>query len=615
MSLIRSTSTNMARMETESDRPNPLAIPELISLVIDYVDAPSDLMNCSRVNSVWSAPALEKLYRGSVSDIRYRTPDIKELNSLYSASPEHFAEIFRSIKHITIAPRTPATIEIGNNDPMPIDYRNERRYVCDEECDILDDDTAVRSLLQPRGKGPTSLAIPFAFMKMKHGLSFLSDLIFQPDLKFLTLDRSYCPDLTINPGKRLSNLEALSIHRTNIEWGGEKREVKALAKWLLQCDLKVFQISQSDFHSTPLPRYGSRDMERILGALWRHRNLQALAFKIQCVRGYIGSICEHLEIEMGTPPWPRLKALYLDHPDQYWLNKLPTFDHLQIFESRGYFMELPNGIQNMAMSISRCKHFQVVDVEFIDVQDIGIILMIASGCPRLRQLRVDSAHAGFMSGDHFSRLLRALPHIEVLEVPLMFGMTPPTIHDLATFCPKLEVLVMPRTRLHVTLHSLMKTTPLCLLAEMRMANVLFNDPERHKEQVDMQHLAKEWSRVFPRLRRAPLPYWVGESEGLIDQELRRKVTEIGSHGQSTIGVSKMPVNKLGVRPQLYSTDSRIRRQLWASLKYESSVHPKDFTGYGRRWRTDFEIQAFGWPVIPIQGFLGSKILDQVVYSA
>lgn len=44
--------------------PNPLVIPELVSRIISYVDAPIELLHCSCINSMWSIPALQKLYRG-----------------------------------------------------------------------------------------------------------------------------------------------------------------------------------------------------------------------------------------------------------------------------------------------------------------------------------------------------------------------------------------------------------------------------------------------------------------------------------------------------------------------------------------------------------------------
>lgn len=85
---------------------NPLVIPELTSRILSYVDAPVDLLHCSCINSMWSTPALQKLYRGSMNDMRFRTPEIGWLNSLFIASRERFARNVGYIKHLTIAPET-----------------------------------------------------------------------------------------------------------------------------------------------------------------------------------------------------------------------------------------------------------------------------------------------------------------------------------------------------------------------------------------------------------------------------------------------------------------------------------------------------------------------------
>lgn len=152
---------------------NPLVIPELVSRIISYVDAPIDLLQCSCVNSVWSISALQKLYRGSMNDMRFRTPEIGWLNSLFIASRERFARNVGFTKHLIIAPET-----------------QDWRFVCLEKCRPLRDRRSAELLLRPRGKGPTSLAIPFEFVE--HNLSPLWDLIIHPDLKSLTIDHAYC---------------------------------------------------------------------------------------------------------------------------------------------------------------------------------------------------------------------------------------------------------------------------------------------------------------------------------------------------------------------------------------------------------------------------------------
>lgn len=163
---------------------NPLVIPELASRIISYVDAPVDLLQCSCINSMWSTPALRKLYRGSMNDMRFRTPEIGWLNSLFVASRERFARNVGFIKHLTIAPEGIAT--------------EDSKFVCLEKCHLLRDRWSAEPLLRPRGMGPTSLAIPFELVE--HSLSPLCDLIIHPNLKFLTIDQVYCDLLYFDSG-------------------------------------------------------------------------------------------------------------------------------------------------------------------------------------------------------------------------------------------------------------------------------------------------------------------------------------------------------------------------------------------------------------------------------
>lgn len=142
---------------------------ELVSIIISHVDAPIDLLHCACVNRIWNELAMRRLYRGSMHDKRFRTPDVGWLNSLYVASPERFTRNVRFIKHLLIAH--------GENGAANRLFHDRQR---------------AELLLRPNEKGPTSLAIPFEF---DHDIYHLRDLIFHPDLKFLTIDLVYCRQL------------------------------------------------------------------------------------------------------------------------------------------------------------------------------------------------------------------------------------------------------------------------------------------------------------------------------------------------------------------------------------------------------------------------------------
>lgn len=168
------------------DVSNPLTILELVSLVVSYVDSPRDLVYCACVNSTWNTPALQKLYRGSMNDMRFRTPDIGWLNSLFVASPERFTRNAGFTKHLTIA--------------SEINTRGNSGTLCVERCRLLLHHKRAQLLLRPRGKGPTSLAIPFPLVK--HNLFPMSDLILHSGLRFLTIDNDLCEGLVSDYSRR-----------------------------------------------------------------------------------------------------------------------------------------------------------------------------------------------------------------------------------------------------------------------------------------------------------------------------------------------------------------------------------------------------------------------------
>lgn len=597
---------------------NPLVIPELVSRIISYVDAPIDLLHCSCVNSVWSIPALQKLYRGSMNDMRFRTPEIGWLNSLFIASRERFARNVGFIKHLTIAPETIATEDL--------------RGVCLEKCRPLRDRRSAELLLRPRGNGPTSLAIPFELVEQD--LSPLCDLIIHPDLKFLTIDHVYCNLLNFDSGalhehtslsvsppriaffpppgldlKRLSNLVALSIHRSE-----EELEIEKLCEWLAHCDLKIFQIDQFQ----QLEHLSQPHMVQLLRCLWRHQNLQALALRISCGETGTGEICADLEKEIGTTCWPRLRALYIKAVDQYWLQKLPMFEKLRVLELRDIVSLLPDFVKDVAYSISRCRYLQVVDLEFRNVDDSEIFPTMASGCPLLQRFCVSILNPGpEMTGDQFSRLLQALPQVELLSLSVRFRMTASKLRDLVNCCSRLKVLEMDQTRLHLSLESLVEAPSLSGLRELRLRSVWFENPSRYAQLRSLQSIATEWSRVFPQMRRSPCSADVFGPEIHIEEHPSSRESDGDDDNWSTDNDSEMSLDDPGLDgPGLdfdeYDSDwFHVRRRLWKLLGYEMDDCPEVITGIKHMWQTNFEIGTFDWPIIPMQAFLDPQTYPRV----
>ena len=161
--------------------PNPLMVPELVNHVISFIDRPMDLFRCSMVNSMWTTRALQMLYQGSMNDMRFYTPDLSFLDSLFVQSPEHFAQNVGYIKHMTITTKPGVSCLRAYNV-----YESETNKIHD----ILRGRTGAELLLRLKGKNLVSLAI--LFLQGHEGIPYLRDLILHPDLKFLTIDHEYC---------------------------------------------------------------------------------------------------------------------------------------------------------------------------------------------------------------------------------------------------------------------------------------------------------------------------------------------------------------------------------------------------------------------------------------
>ena len=156
-----------------------MMIPELVRFIVGLVNDPPDLLNYACVNKTWSMPALQKLYTGSINDLRYRTPNIGSLNSLFIASRERFARNMSFVKHLVIAPEQPAERSYC-----------EGEYCSMKKCRPLRTRQDTKLFLKPQGRGPVSLAIPFKIEGQD--LNPASDLLLHPRLQYLALDYQHC---------------------------------------------------------------------------------------------------------------------------------------------------------------------------------------------------------------------------------------------------------------------------------------------------------------------------------------------------------------------------------------------------------------------------------------
>jgi hypothetical protein len=161
--------------------PNPLTIPEIVGLVVENIDMAPDLLSAACVNNTWNVLALKKLYRGSLNDMQFRTPDIGSINCLLVASRERFARNMSFVRHLLLCPETPTVDDAANPDT---------RLACFEKCRAIRHREFAEHLLRPRGRGLKSLTIPFEMVDQDW--SRISDLLLAPTIEFLAIDNYYC---------------------------------------------------------------------------------------------------------------------------------------------------------------------------------------------------------------------------------------------------------------------------------------------------------------------------------------------------------------------------------------------------------------------------------------
>jgi hypothetical protein len=168
---------------------NPLLFPEIVGLVLDNIYMVPDLLSCACVNSIWSVLALKKLYKGSLNDMQFRTPDIGSLNCLFVASRKRFARNMSFVKHLLLSPETPTVDDAAHPDV---------RLVCFEKCRAMRHRQYAELLLRPQGRGLASLTIPFEIIDQDWSL--ISDLLLTPTIEFLAIDNHYCGLLMASSG-------------------------------------------------------------------------------------------------------------------------------------------------------------------------------------------------------------------------------------------------------------------------------------------------------------------------------------------------------------------------------------------------------------------------------
>ena len=365
-----------------------------------------------------------------------------------------------------------------------------------------------------------------------------------------------------------------------------------LSVCLEHCDLKMFQLDSFEL----LPGLSEEEMEPLLRRLWRHRNLQVLALWTNCDDTTHGGLCADLEVQSRMPCWPELGALYMVETDRYWLQKLPLLKKLQILELRHARIAELEIDETIADSISRCHSLCSLDLRINDVEAPELLPTIANGCPLLRRFYVHLySPSADLTGDQFSRSVRALSHLELLSFDVPFLMTASALRDLSDSCPRLKLLSMKRTHLYISMKSLLAIPPLSSLRVMNLGLVYFDEHHRHTRAGGLEGVAREWKRIFPQIWHTPCPY---DAVKLIsDREDNSSILKAGSDGGSSSTKDDGRKISRSMSDDQGSNSPRLGRQFWKLLDYSAENTSNLALRFNHKWQTDLEIELFGWPVV------------------
>lgn len=105
----------------------------------------------------------------------------------------------------------------------------------------------------------------------------------------------------------------------------------------------------------------------------------------------------------------------------------------------------------------------------------------------------------YLGEDQFVHLLRAMPHLEFLDLDVKFQMDGETLRELVLHCPRLVVLDLRYTQLHLSIGTMIGLHPFRQLETMRFACIYFKDLPRLQSDAGLT-IATLWRRIFPRLR-------------------------------------------------------------------------------------------------------------------
>lgn len=435
---------------------------------------------------------------------------------------------------------------------------------------------------------------------------------------------------------RVLTIKALTLYKSENEVSPD-----TLCDMIELCDLQFFHFEE---------RWDNRifptEISALLECLGRQKNLKALVLILP--NSSPDSTLTRMIGEEQRKIWPNLKALHLRLGDDHWIEQVPDFSKLQILCIQKVAQGIGRFKRGLTSETRQCRNLQVLDIRFQEYDEgIEALLDIVYRCPLLKKFRIlheqPCEEQVWSKKTGFSSLLRALPHLEFLELDLKFRIDGARIRDIAIYCPRLTVLRLSDSQLCLSLAQMMRTaTPLWQLKLMFFADVLFENPRGLMEPHRFCTLAAEWSRIFPKLRQMPCPF---DLIFLRDMPEREIISGSGSDNRnerppSTLADTKTShhsseptqrdVSTLSGNEEMSTEDGEdseedsdeddgrgkptggyagsdwhiLRVKLWKELHYTPgySAHEK----IANLWTTNFEIEKIGWPIMPLEAFSNRK---------
>ena len=389
-------------------------------------------------------------------------------------------------------------------------------------------------------------------------------------------------------------------------------DVEDAYRFLEQCNLVLFQL---DNHN-PFDYQTPVQSTRILEILSRHTNLTALSLTTDV----------HIAREDGLPPpierlMPNLQAFQLDIQalaflDTPRLELLLRANNLRILR----LDTLPSVSTLEFESLLRraCKACQGLRHVFLGFENEcrpGVLQILAQNCPLLQILGVAnrSGESDWGITEYsFFVLIDSLHDIEYLEMDATFTLPMSGLVHLASRCPHLEVLNLPRARLRLVpqrLHLITRATKtLTQLTVLRLRQVWFENAEicLNSNRL-MSRIAAAWRRMLPNVREIPCRDDVGRMGKVgpdvpLEPRLGNTDQDVQHLRERMLRLEREDRDGTLLLNDFESHQFLVREKLWGLLRYDRIRIPIKKTEC--EWQARISEEIIGWPLVDFVSFVG-----------